>query len=386
MGRGGGGGSSHHSSHHSSSHSHSGGSSRSSYRSSGSSYRSSGSSYRSSYSHHSGGTHYSGGSGGRGSGCSSVFGIIFLFPFLFVMGIMYGIFDSGDLDAFFKIERSTVQREALPADKCQAVDKWYQDDWGDWIDESGEEASLKAGLQHFYEKTGVQPYLWIMGEEGKDYMSEGSVEELAEEKYKELFGNDEGHLLVIFREYPNESSNYIVTATPGHDAETQVMDGQAREILLDYIDYFYTDNDLNEGRFFQRAFSRAADRIMIKQLSTKQLATIVIVAVVVVIGIIVTASIIRKKKVAVAKQKALQKQAEAQQAKAVAAQKQTEFNQQKYNDELETQYVAVECPNCGSTGNKIRRTTVGYCPFCGTAIKVDENGNVTFVNRNEPAT
>ncbi|MCR5287044.1 MAG: hypothetical protein K6D93_03750, partial [Saccharofermentans sp.] len=319
-------------------------------------------------------------------GCSSVFGIIFLFPFLLVMGIMYGIFDNGDLDAFFKIERSTVQREALPADKCQAVDKWYQDDWGDWIDESGEEASLKAGLQHFYEKTGVQPYLWIMGEEGKDYMSEGSVEELAEEKYKELFGNDEGHLLVIFREYPNESSNYIVTATPGHDAETQVMDEQAREILLDYIDYFYTDNDLNEGRFFQRAFSRAADRIMIKQLSTKQLATIVIVAVVVVIGIIVTASIIRKKKVAIAKQKALQKQAEAQQAKAVAAQKQTEFNQQKYNDELETQYVAVECPNCGSTGNKIRRTTVGYCPFCGTAIKVDENGNVTFVNRNEPAT
>ena len=189
------------------------------------------------------------------------------------MGIMYGIFDSGDLDAFFKIERSTVQREALPADKCQAVDKWYQDDWGDWIDESGEEASLKAGLQHFYKKTGVQPYLWIMGEEGKDYMSEGSVEELADKKYKEMFGNDEGHLLIIFREYPNESSNYIVTATPGFDAETQVMDGQAREILLDYIDYFYTDNDLNEGRFFQRAFSRAADRIMIKQLSTKQLAT-----------------------------------------------------------------------------------------------------------------
>ncbi len=307
-----------------------------------------------------------------------------IFPILLIMSIVYGIFDSGDLDTFFKIERSTVQREALPADKCKTVDTWYQDDWGDWIDESGEEASLKAGLQHFYEKTGVQPYLWIMGEEGKNYMSEGSVEELADEKYKELFGNDEGHLLVIFREYPNESSNYIVTATPGHDAETQVMDEQAREILLDYIDYFYTDTDLNEGRFFQRAFSRAADRIMIKQLSTKQLATIVIVVVVVVIGIIVTASIIRKKKVAVAKQKALQKQAEAQQAKAVAAQKQTEFNQQKYNDELETQYVAVECPNCGSTGNKIRRATVGYCPFCGTAIKVDQDGTVKIINRETP--
>lgn len=386
MGRGGGGGSSHHSSHHSSSHSHSGGSSRASYRSSGSSYRSSGSSYRSSYSHHSGGTHYSGGTGGSGCGCSRIFSIILIFPMLIVMGIFYGVFESGDISTFFKIERSTVQREALPADKCQAIDKWYRDDWGDWIDKSGEAEAVKSGLEYFYNKTGVQPYLWIMGEEGKDYMSEGSLEELADKKYKEMFGDDEGHLLVVFREYPNASSNYICTVTPGSDAEIIVMDEQAREILLDYIDFFYTNEDLNEGQFFKNAFMRAGDRIMTKQLSNKQLITIVAVAAVVVIGIIIVASIIRKKKVAVAKQKALQKQAEAQQAKAVAAQKQTEFNQQKYNDELETQYVAVECPNCGSTGNKIRRTTVGYCPFCGTAIKVDENGNVTFVNRNEPAT
>lgn len=389
MGRGGGGGSSHHSSHHSSSHSHSGGSSRSSYRSSGSSYRSSGSSYRSSYSHHSGGTHYSGGSGGsggRGCGCSRVFGIIMLFPMLIVMGIFYGVFESGDISTFFKIERSTIQREALPADKCQPIDKWYRDDWGDWIDKSGEAEAVKSGLEYFYNKTGVQPYLWIMGEEGKDYMSEGSLEELGDEKYKEMFGNDEGHLLVIFREYPNASSNYICTVTPGSDAETIVMDEQAREILLDYIDFFYTNEDLNEGQFFKNAFMRAGDRIMTKQMTTKQIVMIIVVVLVVVIGIIIVASIIRKKKVAVAKQKALQKQAEAQQAKAVAEQKQTEFNQQKYNDELETQFVAVECPNCGSTGNKIRRTTVGYCPFCGTAIKVDEEGKVSFINRDQPTT
>ncbi|MCR4776695.1 MAG: hypothetical protein K5869_10005, partial [Saccharofermentans sp.] len=241
MGRGGGGGSSHHSSHHSSSHSHSGGSSRSSrssgssYRSSGSSYRSSGSSYRSSYSHHSGGSHYSGYSGSAsrsGCGCSRIFSIMLIFPMIMIVGIFYGIIDTGDIGTFFKIERSTIQREALPADKCQAIDKWYQDDWGDWIDKSGEAEAVKSGLEYFYQKTGVQPYLWIMGEEGKNYMSEGSVEELAEKRYKELFGNDEGHLIVIFREYPNESSNYIVTATPGFDAETQVMDEQAREILL----------------------------------------------------------------------------------------------------------------------------------------------------------
>lgn len=394
MGRGGGGGSSHHSSHHSSSHSHSGGSSRSSssYRSSGSSYRSSRSSYRPSYSHHSGNSRYTGtysGSGfnsvHRGRGCSGFFGFLLFIPFLVILGICYGLLQSGDTSTFFKIERSTIQREALPASKCNKIDTWYQDDWGDWIDSDNEGTALRSGLEYFYRKTGVQPYLWIMGEEGKDYMSEGSVEELADKKYKELFGDDEGHLLVVFREYPNASSNYIVTATPGYDAETQVMDEQAREILLDYIDYYYTNQDFNEGQFFQMAFIKAGDRIMIKQLSNKQLVTIVAVVAVVVIGIIIVASIIRKKKVAVAKQKALQKQAEAQQAKAVAAQKQTEFNRQKYNDELETQYVAVECPNCGSTGNKIRKATVGYCPYCGTAIKVDQDGNVKYLSRNDQA-
>ena len=208
--------------------------------------------------------------------------------------------------------------------------------------------------------------------------------EVADKKYKEMFGNDEGHLLIIFREYPNASSNYICTATPGYDAETQVMDDQAREILLDYIDYYYTEESFNEGQFFERAFTSAADRIMIKQLSNKQLVTIVAVVAVVVIGIIIVASIIRKKKVAVAKQKAAQAKAEADRKKAEAAQKKTEFDQQKYNDQLETQYVAVICPNCGSTGNKIRKATVGYCPYCGTAIKVDQDGQVKIINRDDP--
>ena len=47
-----------------------------------------------------------------------------------------------------------------------------------------------------------------MGEDGKDYKSTESLEELAEVTYKEMFGDDEGHLLIIFSEYPNESGNY----------------------------------------------------------------------------------------------------------------------------------------------------------------------------------
>lgn len=372
MGRGGGGGGSHHSSHHSSSHSHSGGGGGSSYHSSRSSYSHSSRSYGSS-----GG--YSGGSHHSGGGCGSVFGsfiaiiIIVSFIGLFIAALEGSA--NGNIPLF--IERSTVNREPLPDSKCTPYEEWYQDDWGDWIDDYGEEDSLIHGLRYFYEKTGVQPYLWIMGEEGKDFKYEESLEELSDIKYKELFGDDEGHLIVIFREYPNASSNYICTATPGYDAEVQVMDEQAREILLDYIDYYYTDNNLTEGQFFDQAFRQAANRMMKKQLSWKQIGVIVAVAIILVIGIIITAKIVKSRKVAVAKQKAAQARAEATQAQAVATQKQVDFNRKQYEDQLETQNVAVTCPNCGATNIKIRKHTVGHCDFCGSAIRVDGSGNVT---------
>ena len=386
MGRGGGGGSSHSSSHHSRSHSHSGGSSRSS----GSSYRSSGSS---SYSHHSSrsssyrsgssGSGYSGGGGGysgRSGGCLGGCSAYMIIPILVFAGMLYAFLEDTDIGTFFDVQRSTIQREALPASKCDPIDEWYKDDWGDWIDESGEETSLENGLKHFYETTGVQPYLWIMGEEGGDYMSEGSVEELSEATYKEMFGDDEGHVLIIFREYPNASSNYICTVTPGYDAETQVIDDEAKEIILDFIDYYYTDSELNEGQFFARAFTSSADRIMIKQIPLSVLYTIIVSVIVLVIGLIIVVSIIRKRKVAVAKQKAAQAKAEADKKKAEANKKKIEFDQQKYNDQLETQFVAVSCPNCGSTGNRIRKATVGYCQYCGTAIRVDQEGNVKIIS------
>ena len=257
-----------------------------------------------------------------------------------------------------KIERSTVNREALPASKCDPVDKWYQDDWGDWIDENGEEKALITGMEYFYKKTGVQPYLW-------------SIEDLAKDTYAEMFGEDGGHLLIIFREYPNASSNYLVTVRPGEDAEEQVMDEQAREILLGYIDYFYTVKKYNEGEFFAKSLEKAGDRIMTKQISQAALYAIIIISVIAVAGVVIVVHIIRKRKVAEATQKAAA-------AKAEADLKKNEFAQQKYNDYLETLYVAITCPNCGSSNSKIRKGTTGNCQFCGSAIKVDEEGNVVI--------
>jgi hypothetical protein len=237
--------------------------------------------------------------------------------FLPVMAIFGIVTAYGWHQVYGDIERSTIARDPLPANRCEAIDEWYQDDWGDWITEDTED-ELIDGMEYFYDKTGVQPYLWIMGEEGADYRSEGSLEELSEQRYRELFGEDEGHLLVIFRESPNDSGNYIETVTPGYDAESVVMDEQAEEILLDYLDYYYADDSYNEAEFFSRAFKKSADRIMTKQMSRVGIITVISGAFILVVGLVIVAKIMKKRKIAVAEQKAKEAQAQAEQAQAQA--------------------------------------------------------------------
>ena len=73
-------------------------------------------------------------------------------------------------------------------------------------------------------------------------------------------------------------------------------------------------------------------------------------------------------------------QAEASREKTI--EENSRYRRTQLEDQIARASVAVECPNCGSTGNKIRKATVGYCPYCGTAIRVDQEGKVSFINRN----
>ncbi len=49
-------------------------------------------------------------------------------------------------------------------------------------------------------------------------------------------------------------------------------------------------------------------------------------------------------------------------------------------DEIARNSVAVECPNCGSTGNRIRRNSTGFCQFCGTAIQISSSGTAVIAD------
>ncbi|MCL2030314.1 MAG: DUF3892 domain-containing protein, partial [Oscillospiraceae bacterium] len=155
-----------------------------------------------------------------------------------------------------QVTRSTVRREALPSGAAMDSGPWYTDHLG-WI---GNQTQLLSGLRNFHGKTGVRPHLYLTGEiDGSDAVPTlARLESFANQTYSELF-NDEAHLLLVF--FENEDAEYAMYAMPGNMARS-VMDDEARDILMDYIQRFYYSSSLSEEEMFSRAFDETGERIM----------------------------------------------------------------------------------------------------------------------------
>lgn len=152
--------------------------------------------------------------------------------------------------------QGNVTREKLGADACISTDKLIDDEL-DWITDMG---TVKKGMDYFYDKTGVQPYLLICdnmdgkGEEITDDEAEGYLRDLYDSMY-----SDEGHMIFAFLEY--EPSEYITFLYTGRSADS-VIDADARGIFLDNADRYYTDTSLPDEEFFAKTFRSSADTIM----------------------------------------------------------------------------------------------------------------------------
>jgi uncharacterized membrane protein len=151
------------------------------------------------------------------------------------------------------ITKSTVRREPLRAGSVNETE--YYADTLDWI---GNRSQLTSGLKYFYQKTGVQPYLYITDTiNGSNSPTTEELDDFANGLYDQLF-TDEAHLLFVFFEHDDAYMDRYVCGT---QAKT-VIDTEAADILLDYVDRYYYEKNLSDEEFFSNAFSDAADRIM----------------------------------------------------------------------------------------------------------------------------
>jgi uncharacterized membrane protein len=202
-----------------------------------------------------GGNRPSRSSRGGGGGCGCLVAIIVLIIVIILFSALTSNFGSlfSRPETDFEITKSTIQREALPKGSVNETDYYY--DELDWI---GNETKLLSGLRYFYQKTGVQPFLYITDNvNGSNYPSMSQLDDFANGLYDELF-TDEAHLLFVFFEY---NEGYMTRYVAGTQAKT-VIDTEAGDILLDFVDRNYYDDSLDDETFFSKSFSEAADRIM----------------------------------------------------------------------------------------------------------------------------
>lgn len=280
-------------------------SSHSSGSSGGRSYRSSGSGSRGGGSRGSSGHSYGGGSrnyygptyvnhsyngGVYRSSRSSMMGLISAIVTLIIISvILYSLAPSAGNNG---ITRSTIERQPLDKQYVQTGDgQFFRDDIG-WI---GSPNRLNKDLRHFYEKTGVWPYLVITETVYGSYSPSGEdVMNYAEEIYRERY-TDEGHMVFVFQSQDN-SDYYMMGCYTGAQANLVIDTYEATEILYDYLDsYWWTDKD--EEAFFGDAFADAADRIMkVTPNYTYRVVVVIGIVVVLLILLTITNKIIKRKK------------------------------------------------------------------------------------------
>ena len=227
----------------------------------------------------------------RGGGCSTFFMVIVV---LVLAIAVFSFFNNlaapnqwGAPAGPPQITQSTRVRDALPASAAIDTGPLYTDRLG-WIQNS---TQMQAGLRNFHNATGVRPHVYIVGEiDGSTSPTPAQVEAFTHSLYDELF-SDEAHLLLVFfesGEWPDTITE--IFAYPGIQARL-VMDGEALDILLDYIDYynhrFLDRGDVTEEQIFSNAFNDAAQRIMHRDPDNRAIwITVIIAAAVVLLALI----------------------------------------------------------------------------------------------------
>lgn len=149
-----------------------------------------------------------------------------------------------------------AQKVKLDAGACVRSSRVLEDSLG-WLSDAEE---VEAAMDYFYDRTGVQPYLLICDSiDGKgEEITDAEAETFLQGLYESLYA-DEGHMLFVFMEY--EESEYITYLYAGTDAGS-VMDGEAREMFLNNVDWYYSDSSLSDDAYFAKIFRNSADDIM----------------------------------------------------------------------------------------------------------------------------
>ena len=145
------------------------------------------------------------------------------------------------------------------------------------------QSKLSKNLKNFYNKTGIQPYIYLKSYD-ESLTSDNQKDEYAQTWYSENIDNEDTFLFVYFEEQNSDEIGYM--AYVNGKQVTSVMDSEAIDIFWNYIDRYWTDSSLSTVDVFTKTFDSTAKTIMKKSTTSKDIIKIIciIVGIVIVIG------------------------------------------------------------------------------------------------------
>jgi hypothetical protein len=192
------------------------------------------------------------------------------------------------------IIQNTTTREKLTG----VVNKtdWYDDQIG-WVSSKN---TLIAGLETFYNETGIQPYVVLIPYSAK-YWNGSSINATAADEYLESIYSskftDEGHFIFAYFACANDSKSEMdgeFRYLSGYSADT-IMDNEAIQILWGYFETNYYDTSLSMENMISRTFSKTAHAIMSKPTNGWDVFKVLIIIAGIVAIVIVIYKIIKNK-------------------------------------------------------------------------------------------
>lgn len=223
-------------------------------------------------------------------GCSTILAVVIII--IVMMIIVTAIFGSmGGRTSYGSgsIPASSYNREKLTGTTWS--NNCVVDEIG-WISEDGSISGLERQLRKFYDKTGVQPYVYLVGYD-PSLRTDADKEQFAYDYYENSIGNTYTFAFFYFEEANPYDVGYMYYE--GGSQALGVMDSEAVNIFWAITDQeWYGDNTTEDC--LANMFNRTADRIMTQTATKTDVAKIVAIITLVIVVAAVIIIIMNKRR------------------------------------------------------------------------------------------
>ena len=193
------------------------------------------------------------------------------------------------ITAIFAFMISATIPHKLSSSLCKEVDTVVLDNAG--LFNNDESAALTKSLDKYYEKTGVQAVLYTLNDSdfptrAYSYLNKNSLEEYAYDLYLNLF-NDEGHLLIVYVNYPNDSYRGYMWLDMSGDNISSAFTDDDFELLQTNMNTNLNNSKLSVSEAIVKSFDKLTEESLTIRSGTRtELLGLSIIGIVFVGGII----------------------------------------------------------------------------------------------------